>query len=807
MNNSSGTVDNLLKLAARESLRLKHDYIGTEHILLAFFQLNNDETQALLKAGGNYENLRNIIISSIGYGKSEAPPTGFTPRVKRLLEMSREEATKRGDQYVGSLHVLLALLRDDESFSSYMLKTTGVNRKFILDSLSKPGGKEKRKSTPRQEDSTIEKFSTNLNDLAREGKVDPVIGRKEEIERIIQVLLRRRKNNPVLIGEPGVGMTAIAEGLAQRIVEGTVPEIIADKEIVSLDLAGMLAGTKYRGDFEERLKNTINELIEEDNVVLFIDEFHTIVGAGGAEGAMDASNILKPVLAKGEIQMIGATTIDEYRKNIEKDAAMERRLQPIIVEEPSVEDTIKIIKGIRDKYEVHHKVAITDEAIEAAAELSARYISDRFLPDKAIDLIDEAASKVRINAYISPPNIKEVEEKLEAKVEEKEQAVGMQDFEKAAILRDEIKEIRTELEAIEEEWEKEKKTKNMVVTEEEIAQIVSDWSHVPVTKITEEESQKYLHLGRELKKKVIGQDQAVEEITHAIQRARVGLKEEGKPIGSFIFVGPTGVGKTYLAKCLAEEIFGAEENMIRIDMSEYMEKHSVSKLIGSPPGYVGYDEGGQLTEAVRRKPYSVVLFDEIEKAHPDVFNMMLQILDDGRLTDSQGKVVDFKNTVVIMTSNVGASSLQRSNALGFSAGKDVEKEEYERNKDIINEELKNTFRPEFLNRIDDIIIFQNLNEKDVKKIAGLLLDEMIVRLHNVDIEAEYDDSLLDFVSETGFSKEYGARPLERTIRTHIENNMAEAILSGQITKEQEIIISAKDGKVEFNKKEYVSEEE
>lgn len=801
MNNSGGTIDNLLKMAARESLKLKHDYIGTEHILLAFFKMDNEETKALLEAGADYENLKAIIISSIGYGKSETPPTGFTPRVKRLLEISREEAAKRGDQYVGSVHVLLALLRDDESFSAYMLKTTGVNKKKILDQLSSPNKNKNvnKKGAMRQEDSTIEKFSRNLNDLAKEGKIDPVIGRKSEIERIIQVLLRRRKNNPVLIGEPGVGKTAIAEGLAQRIVEGEVPEIIADKVLVSLDLAGMLAGTKYRGDFEERLKNTINELIEQENVVLFIDEFHTIVGAGGAEGAMDASNILKPVLAKGEIQMIGATTIDEYRKNIEKDAAMERRLQPIMVDEPTVEDTIKIIKGIRDKYEVHHKVMIMDEAITAAAELSHRYLPDRFLPDKAIDLIDEAASRVRMKFYISPPDIKELEDALESKLEEKEQAVATQDFEKAAIVRDEIKKIKDELAEIQGEWDIEKKTKNMIVGEEEIAEIVSDWSNVPVTKLTEEESEKYLNLGENLKEKVIGQDPAVEEITHAIQRARVGLKEEGKPIGSFIFVGPTGVGKTHLAKSLSEELFGDEESMIRIDMSEYMEKHSVSKLIGSPPGYVGYDEGGQLTEAVRRKPYSVVLFDEIEKAHPDVFNMMLQILDDGRLTDSQGKTVDFKNTVVIMTSNVGATSLSKTKSLGFNTNKDVEKEEYEKNKEIIQEELKNTFRPEFLNRVDDIIIFQNLNEKDVKKIAALLLDEMIERLARVDIEAVYDNKLLNYVSNTGFSKEYGARPLERVIRTSIENAMAEAILSGDISKEDNIAITVARDKVKFKK--------
>ncbi|MDL2310930.1 ATP-dependent Clp protease ATP-binding subunit [Peptostreptococcaceae bacterium OttesenSCG-928-C18] len=807
MNNKNmGNVDTLLKLSSDESFAMKHDYIGTEHILLGFMKLNSKDTEMLMEAGANYDNLKQVVINSIGYGSGIKPPENLTPRVKRLMEKSREVARNLGTNFIGTEHILLALLEDDDSFSGYMLNSTNVDKEKIKRELKKyftstSNNKSSSQVQNNKKDTVLDKLAKDLNQMAKEGKIDPVIGREKEIERIIQVLLRRTKNNPVLIGEPGVGKTAIAEGLAQKIVEGNVPEIIKDKKIVSLDLAGMIAGTKYRGDFEERIKGVIDELIKQDNVVLFIDEFHTLIGAGGAEGAMDAANILKPVLARGELQIIGATTIDEYRKQIEKDAALERRLQPITVEEPSVEDTILILKGIRDKYEAHHKVVITDEAIVAAAELSNRYLNDRFLPDKAIDLVDEAASKIRIKFYIAPPDLKKREEKLEKLQAKKEQAIAVQDFEKAAELRDKIKEVKEELESVQESWKMKKRTHEMIVTYEDIAKIVSEWSNVPVTSMSKEESEKYLYLDKNLKENVIGQDQAVDSISHAIKRARVGLKDPNKPIGSFIFVGPTGVGKTYLAKELAKKLFGDEDAMIRIDMSEYMEKHSVSRLIGSPPGYVGYDEGGQLTEAVRRKPYSVVLFDEIEKAHPDVFNALLQVLDDGRLTDSKGKVVNFKNTILIMTSNVGASSLEKKNSLGFSSGQDIEKEEYERNKEIILEELKRTFRPEFLNRLDDIVVFSNLTEKNIKKVAKIMLDEMVERLNKLDIKVTYDTKLVNFVSKEGFDKVYGARPLERVIRSQIEDQLAEAILSGEVERDNKITISIKGSKVIFKKEE------
>ena len=804
-NKNMGNVDTLLKLSSNESYGMKHDYIGTEHILLAFMKLNSRDTEILVNAGADYENLKKVVVNSIGYGSSNRIPENLTPRVKRLMEQSREIARSLGNNFIGTEHILMGLLEDDDSFSSYMLNITGVNKEKVKNELkeyfSSTRQNVNQQSSTNKDDSAINKYAKDLNELARLGKVDPVIGREKEIERIIQVLLRRTKNNPILIGEPGVGKTAIAEGLSQRIVEGNVPEIIKDKVIVSLDLAGMIAGTKYRGDFEERIKAVIDELIQKENVVLFIDEFHTIIGAGGAEGAMDAANILKPILARGELQIIGATTIDEYRKHIEKDAALERRLQPIVVEEPSVEDTIEILKGLRDKYEAHHKVVINDEAIVAAVELSNRYLTDRFLPDKAIDLIDEAASKIRIKFFVSPPDLKELETKLEKLQTNKEQAVAMQDFEKAAEVRDRIKGVKEELKNTQESWKMKKRTHEMVVGFDEIANIVSDWSNVPVTSMTKEESQKYLNLDKSLKKVVIGQDQAIDSVSHAIKRARVGLKDPNKPIGSFIFVGPTGVGKTYLAKSLAKALFGEEEAMIRIDMSEYMEKHSVSRLIGSPPGYVGYDEGGQLTEAVRRKPYSVVLFDEIEKAHPDVFNALLQVLDDGRMTDSKGRVVNFKNTILIMTSNVGANSLERKNTMGFATAEDVEQEEYDRNKEIITDELKRTFRPEFLNRVDDIVVFSNLTEKDIKKVAKIMLDEMVERLAKLEIRVSYDTKLVNLVSKEGFDKVYGARPLERVIRTKIEDQLAESILSGKVKREDSILISRTGEKVTFEKQE------
>lgn len=805
MAENMGNVEQLLSLSSQEAFDFRHDYIGTEHVLLAFMKMGSKDTEILEKAGANYDNLKKVVLKSIGMGHSARVPENLTPRVKRLMESSRAIARSLGSIFVGTEHILMALIDDDDSFSSYMMTVTGVNKDSVRQELKEyfsntANNNQQRGPGGRKEKSLVDKFSKNLNDLAKEGKVDPVIGRSKEIERLIQVLLRRTKNNPVLIGEPGVGKTAIAEGLAQRIVEGNIPEIIKNKEIVSLDLAGMIAGTKYRGDFEERIKGVIEELMKRDNVILFIDEFHTLIGAGGAEGALDAANILKPNLARGDLQIIGATTIDEYRKHIEKDAALERRLQPILVEEPSIEDSKEILKGIRDKFEAHHKVTITDEAIDASVELSARYITDRFLPDKAIDLIDEACSKIRIKTYIAPPDIKAMEAELEMLKNNKDQAVATQDFEKAAQFRDEIRDKRETLTKTQDEWKMKKTTRDMSIGFEDIAKIVSDWSNVPVTSMTKEESEKYLYLDKNLKEVVIGQDEAIDSISKAIKRARVGLKNPNRPIGSFIFVGPTGVGKTYLAKSLAKELFGEEEAMIRIDMSEYMEKFSVSRLIGSPPGYVGYDEGGQLTEAVRRKPYSVVLFDEIEKAHPDVFNTLLQVLDDGRLTDSKGKVVDFKNTILIMTSNVGASSLQRKNTLGFSSGDDVEKEEYKKNKEIISEELKKTFRPEFLNRLDEIILFQNLTEKDVNKVSKLMLDEMVQRLAKLDITVSYGEDLVDFVSKEGFDKEYGARPLERVIRTQIEDSLAEAILREDVKKSDEIEIEVQEDKVQFKKK-------
>lgn len=803
-NKNTGGVEKLLRIAANEAFELKHDYVGTEHLLLALMKTGGIETTALVAGGANYEKLKEVVVNNIGLGDAQSPPMGQTPRVKRIFEMAREGARKFGHSYIGNEHILLALLDDNESFSNIMLILTGVDRQKVkqklkeLFSAQNQAGNEGQKG---QGESNVEKFGKDLNQMAKDGKIDPVIGREKEIERIVQVLSRRTKNNPILIGEPGVGKTAIAEGLAQRIVEGNVPEIMIDKTIVSLDLPGMLAGTKYRGDFEERIKQTINELIERDNVVLFIDEFHTIIGAGGAEGAMDAANILKPVLARGELQIVGATTVDEYRKHIEKDAALERRLQPIMVEEPTVEDTIQILEGVRDKYEAHHKVKITDEALVAAAELSARYLTDRFLPDKAIDLIDEAASMIRVKNYVAPKNLKSLEDRLEGLNKEKEQAVATQNFEKAASLRDDILQLKAELDEAQGDWNREKRIKLMEVGFDEIAKIVSDWSGVPVMKMTVEESQRYLNLDKTLKGEVIGQDKAIDVVSHAIKRARVGLKDPNKPVGSFIFVGPTGVGKTYLAKSLARNLFGDEEAMIRIDMSEYMEKHSVSRLVGSPPGYVGYDEGGQLTEAIRRKPYAVVLFDEIEKAHPDVFNMLLQILDDGRITDSQGRTVSFKNAVIILTSNVGASQLDRKSGLGFAAVQEVEEKEYDRVKGIMMEELRRTFRPEFLNRIDDIVVFSSLDKVAVREITGLLLDEMVKRLAALEITISYTEGTVDYIADKGFDKYYGARPLERTIRTEIEDALTEAILSESVTKEDEILIDRGDEGLTFKKQE------
>ena len=786
--------------ARRESYSLSHDYIGVEHLLLALMKTGSLATKALEESGANYELLRSIVINNIGKGSAVRPTKEYSNKVRQILDRARLFAQKRKKISASEEDVLLAILNDDDSFTNLMFMLSGLDKKIIRDNLIRLQNDEKSTNSSKSLSENLKKFAKNLNDLAEAGKIDPVIGRDGEIERVIQILLRRSKNNPILIGDPGVGKTAIIEGLAQRIIENKVPLIMEDKTIVSLDLASMIAGTKYRGDFEERLKKLFEELEQREDVILFIDEFHMVLGAGASEGSMDAANILKPILAKGDIQIIGATTIDEYRKHVEKDQALTRRMQPVHVEEPNKDDTIKIIEGLKDKYEDHHKVEITDDAIKAAVDLSQRYIQDRFLPDKAIDVIDEACSKERIKNYRENKDQTSNKEILDKLIEEKAQAINEQNFEKAASLRDQINEAR-------EKFEKEKKENknNLKIGFDQIAKIVSDWSKVPITKLTEDEKQKYMDLDIDLKKEVIGQDKAIDSISHAIKRSRVGLKDPNKPIGSFIFVGPTGVGKTYLAKSLAKNLFGDMDNLIRMDMSEYMEKFAVSRLVGSPPGYVGYEDCGQLTEAVIKHNYSVILFDEIEKAHPDIFNLLLQILDDGRLTDGQGRTVDFKNTIIIMTSNVGVSSLNQTPKIGFGTG-DVDKEIEDSNKEIINKAIKNAFAPEFLNRLDDIIMFNSLDKDAIKEITKIMLEKTKKRLINLGIEINYNKRVVDLLSEGGFSKEYGARPLERHITNKIDNQLAEEILEGKLSKDMVINLTVKEGKINFaNKKEKTKE--
>lgn len=786
--------------ARRESYSLSHDYIGVEHLLLALMKTGSLATKALEEAGANYELLRSIVINNIGKGSAVRPAKEYSNKVRQIFDRARLFAQKRKKVSASEEDVLLAILNDDDSFTNLMFMLSGLDKKIIRDNLIRLQKEEKSSNTSNNLSENLKKFAKNLNEMAEAGKIDPVIGREDEVERVIQILLRRTKNNPILIGDPGVGKTAIIEGLAQRIVDGKVPFVMKEKTIVSLDLASMIAGTKYRGDFEDRLKKLFGELEQREDVVLFIDEFHMVLGAGASEGSMDAANILKPILAKGDIQIIGATTIDEYRKHVEKDQALTRRMQPVHVEEPNKDDTIKIIEGLKDKYEDHHKVEITDEAIKAAVDLSQRYIQDRFLPDKAIDVIDEACSKERIKNYKENKNQVSKKEILDKLIEEKNMAINEQNFEKAASLRDQINETREKLEK-----EKNEDKTDLKISFDEVAKIVSSWSKVPITKLTEDEKQKYMDLDIDLKKEVIGQDKAIDKISHAIKRARVGLKDPKKPIGSFIFVGPTGVGKTYLAKSLAKNLFGDMDNLIRMDMSEYMEKFAVSRLVGSPPGYVGYEEGGQLTEAVRKNPYSVILFDEIEKAHPDIFNLLLQILDEGRLTDGQGRTVDFKNTIIIMTSNVGVSSLNQNPKIGFGTG-DVEKEIDDSNKEIINKAIKNAFAPEFLNRLDDIIMFNSLDKNAIKEITKILLEETKERLKNLGIEINYNKRVVDLLSEGGFSKEYGARPLERHITNKIDNQLAEEILEGKLSKDMKINLTVKEGKINFaNKKEKIKE--
>ena len=727
----------------------------------------------------------------------------LTPRTKRLLELSLMEARNLNHNYISPEHILLALIRESEGVAYTILNNLGADfnklRNDIIAGLS--GEQNVANGSNTQESSkltpTLDQYGRDLNEMARAGKLDPVIGREDEIQRILEILCRRTKNNPCLIGDPGVGKTAVVEGLSQKIVAGNIPEILKYKRVVTLDLSSMVAGSKYRGEFEERLKKVMEEIRSDGNVILFIDEIHTIIGAGAAEGAIDASNILKPALARGEIQCIGATTTDEYRKHLEKDAALERRFQPVIVGEPSKEAAILILKGLRDKYEAHHRVKITDEAINAAVNLSDRYITDRYLPDKAIDLIDEAGAKVRIESLTTPPDLKKIESKLEKINNEKEDAISLQDFEKAARLRDSEKEIKEKLESLKSNWKSQSQESTHIVGEPQIATVISKWTNIPIEKLTEKESDKLLKLEEILHKRVIGQEEAVKSVAKAVRRARVGLKDPKRPIGSFIFLGPTGVGKTELSKALAEAMFGEETNMIRIDMSEYMEKHTVSKLIGSPPGYVGFDEGGQLTEKVRRNPYSVILFDEIEKAHPDVFNVLLQMLEDGRLTDSKGKTVNFKNTIIIMTSNAGSSTLKKQ-SLGFSV-KGENEDEYEKMKEVITEELKRTFRPEFLNRIDDIIVFHSLVEKDLKQIVRLMLKSVAERLEDLHIGIKFNEEAEAFLAKKGVDLTYGARPLRRTITKIIEDKLSEEILKGNVKKEDNILVSVEQGKIVFVK--------
>ena len=770
-----------LAAAADFAKEIGFNYVGTEHLLVGLVR-NDDKTAELLREEGvNEEALLSAVESAAGKGDFIFNSAfGYTPRMKKILEMSQAISRQLGNGYVGSEHLLYALLAERECLANRILRALGVNfaqlEQGILSITSQSDASspaKKGSGTPK-----LDKFGRDLTEAAKNGELDPVIGRNQEIERIIQILIRRTKNNPVLVGDPGVGKSAIAEGLASRIVEGNVPELLKRKRLVSLDLAGMVAGAKYRGEFEERFKDALKELVKDKNVILFIDELHTIVGAGSAEGSLDAANMLKPMLARGELQLIGATTLDEYRKYIEKDAALERRFAPVTVGEPTKEETLEILKGLRDKYEAHHKVHITDEALESAVNLSDRYIMDRFLPDKAIDLMDEAASKVRIAMFSAPPDLREMETKLEALAKEKDQAVTHQNFELAAKLRDQEKTVREAMEKVKSEWEKNRGNKEVSVTEDDIAAIVAEWTNIPVKKLTEDESEKLLKLEEILHKRVIGQDEAVVAVSKAIRRARAGLKDPNRPVGSFIFLGPTGVGKTELARALAEAMFGDEDAMIRLDMSEYMERHTVSKLVGSPPGYVGYDEGGQLTEKVRRHPYSVVLFDEIEKAHPDVFNILLQILEDGRLTDAKGRTVDFKNTVLIMTSNLGAHSLEKRNRIGFVQEDDAQKAQtdYAEMKEHIFEELKHSFRPEFLNRIDDIIVFHRLMEEDIHRISRLMLDSIIKRLAERDIKLSYTDEAANKLAQMGFDEEYGARPLRRLIQQTVEDRLSEKIL-------------------------------
>lgn len=801
-----------LNLAIESAEEMRHNYVGTEHILYGLVKEGSGVAATALNECGVTEDALREKLESINGTMSlvDLTPDDFTPRTKRVLRAAVIISSKTGYTYVGTEHLLLAILSESDSYAVAFLEELGVSVERLAQAVSKgmQGGADdgfggfENESAPngsQKGGSALDKFGRDLTQAAKNGEIDPVIGREKEIQRVIQILSRRTKNNPVLIGEPGVGKTAVAEGLALEIAKGNVPEILKDKRVVSLDLTGMVAGAKYRGDFEERIKAAIDEVKKSKNTILFIDELHTIVGAGAAEGSADAANILKPSLARGDFQVIGATTLNEYRKYIEKDAALERRFQPVKVGEPTPEQAVQILKGLRDSYEAHHKVKITDEAINAAVTLSSRYIADRYLPDKAIDLIDEGASKVRLASLTSPDNVKELEDEIADYEKEKASAINEQDFERAARLRDEQKELQTKLDDAKKKWQEQQKGNSGEVTAEDIAKIVSEWTGIPVVQLTKEESERLLNMENVLHERVIGQSEAVTAIAKAIRRGRVGLKDPKRPVGSFIFLGPTGVGKTELCKALAEAMFGDENAMLRLDMSEYMEKHTVSKLIGSPPGYVGFEEGGQLTEKVRRKPYSVVLFDEIEKAHPDVFNMLLQILEDGRLTDSQGRTVDFKNTIIIMTSNVGARLItEKQSSLGFnSENENAEESEKKDIKELVTGELRKVFRPEFLNRVDDIIVFNKLNKDEIKQIAVKMLKTLENRLDKMNIKISFTDNAISEIADKGFDENYGARPLRRAIQNEIEDPLSEQMLEGKVKDGAVVTCDFADGQFTF----------
>lgn len=798
-----------LRLATEIAYQLSHNYIGTEHLLLGLLEAEGVASKVLVANGVEKEKVLELVNQLIAPNTPVATKEegdNLTPRSKRIVDQSFKEAIRLKAEQIGTEHLLLALMKETDCIAIRLLNTLRINlQKIYMDTMAAIGADlntaknefsmSKNKGKGRTQTPMLDQYSRDLTEYAKEGKLDPVVGRENEIGRVIQILSRRNKNNPCLVGEPGVGKTAIAEGLALKIVEGDVPDTIKDKRVVTLDLSGMVAGSKYRGEFEERIKRVIAEVISDGNVLLFLDELHTIIGAGGAEGAIDASNIMKPSLARGEMQLIGATTREEYRKYIEKDAALERRFQPVVVEEPTEEEALLILKGLRDSYEAHHKVKILDEALQAAVKLSSRYINDRYLPDKAIDLMDEAASKVRLGSFIDTPEMKELEEKILSFEHEKEESIKSEAYEKAGMIKKKQEKLKAELNQLRIQHEKAKTEQDLIVSEAEIAAVVSSWTKIPVQKLEEGESERLLKLEETLHQRIIGQEEAVTAVAKAIRRGRVGLKDPNRPIGSFLFLGPTGVGKTELSKALAEAMFGNESAVIRVDMSEYMEKHSVSKMIGSPPGYVGYDEGGQLSEKIRRNPYSVVLFDEIEKAHPDVFNILLQVLDDGHITDAQGRKVSFKNTIIIMTSNAGAQSIISPKKLGFSAETD-DKSDYNRMKNGVMEEVKRIFKPEFINRIDDIIVFHTLTKENIKEIAGVMIQVIVKRCkEQMEIVLCIDDSFTSYVAEKGYDDKYGARPLRRAIQTHIEDKLAEEVLERRVKAGDTVTISSADGEV------------